>query len=80
MNYNSIKNEVSNVLHEMKGKSNDEIERMFGIEFNDDGTIFDPTYQREFESIAEWAWFSAEQDEIEMSENINSKGRLEDFY
>lgn len=77
--YNSVKSEVTHVLHDVKGRSTEEIEAMFGIQLNDDGTVYDPTYHQYFKSIADWAWFSAEQDEMELSETFHAKGQYEDF-
>jgi len=48
----------------------DEAEKLYGIIFEDNGYIFDPTYNRRFPSLGEWADFSVQQDEMEYEEDI----------
>lgn len=81
MSHQAVKEEVSHILYETQNLSNEEIEQRFGIILQDDGkSVYDPIYHQYFNSIAEWAQFSAEQDEMEMSEHIYSRGQLKDFY
>jgi len=61
--------------------SNDEITQLYGIEINPDGTVFDPTYEKTFESLATWAEFEAQYDEMDYSEQFgHGKQTHDDHY
>ena len=48
--------------------TNEEIEKEYGVTFNDDGTVSDPIFNRKFETTGEWAAFLIEQEEMEYEE------------
>lgn len=50
------------VTRAIKTMSIEEIADQYGIEISDDGTIYDPMDQRQFDSIVEWALYM---DEVE---------------
>lgn len=64
--------EVMHVINDVNNMSQEEAEQIYGIEFYEDGTIFDPTYNQTFISIGDWANFSVEQDEVEYSEGFKT--------
>ena len=41
---------------------------MFGIELLEDGKVYDPLYDMTFETVANWASYSVEQDTVEYEE------------
>ena len=69
-NYTTTAQEVANILHDVKGRTNEEVEQLYGIRFDEDGTIFDPTYNMTFTSLGDWALFSVEQDHTEFDEKF----------
>jgi len=69
----SITHTVSYIINEINNLSDDEIKRLYGIDLLEDGKVFDPTYNREFLSVGEWAVFSAEQDAVEYEEHFYGK-------
>jgi len=73
--------EVTHVVNDVKNLSRDEVERIYGIEIKEDGSVFDPTYNRSFISIGEWADFSFEQDEMDYTEGFgHGKQTYDDYY
>lgn len=73
-------NEVAHVVNDIKSMSREEAERMYGIEIRDDGSVFDPTYNRTFISVGEWADFSVEQDETSYTEDFGYGKYGDDYY
>ncbi len=63
--------DVNHIIHDINHMSREDAERMYGIEFKEDGRVFDPMYNRGFKTLAEWAEFNIEQDEFEYAEDIN---------
>lgn len=72
-------NDVSFILNSVRDMSREEIQAVYGIELNTDGTVFDPTYNQSFGSIGEWADFSVSQDEVEYSSHITHGYGAYDF-
>ena len=56
---------VHRLTHDVETMSNDELTQTYGIQFNEDGSVTDPTYIKTFKSIYEWVEFEAEQDELQ---------------
>ncbi len=77
-NRSSIPHTVSYVINEINHLPDDEIKRLYGIDLFEDGKVFDPTYNREFVSIGDWAVFSTEQDAVEYEERFYGK-EYEDY-
>lgn len=53
----------SKVLNDVRTLPSDELIALYGIEVSNDGSVFDPTENRKFEDIDEWAQFIAELDD-----------------
>lgn len=70
-NYSTIAYEIENIMNEMKGLDAEQAYEKFGITLNEDGSIFDPTYNMKFPSVGEWAKFSVEQDNVEYEEHFH---------
>lgn len=77
--YSNIREEVNNLLYEIRDLTNDEIQQFYGIEIGESGEVFDPTYSQRFRNINEWAIFSAEQDQVEYSEHFEHKADLSEY-
>lgn len=75
----AVAQEVQRTLREIHQLGYEEAQSVFGFELGDDGSVFDPTYSRRFSTLAEWAEFSAECDETELSEHFTRHGK-DDFY
>lgn len=73
--------EVSHVVNDITSMSAAEAKVVYGIEIRDDGSVYDPTYSREFETVGQWADFSFEQDEMEYTEEFgHGKQAHGDYY
>jgi len=68
--YSSVAHEISYIVSQVNQLSVDEVRDLYGIDLLEDGKVFDPTYNREFLSVGEWAEFSAEQDAVEYEERF----------
>lgn len=71
-NHSVIAHEVTYIVSEISRLSEDEVKVLYGIDFLEDGKVFDPTYDKEFETIGEWATFNVEQDEVVHDEHFHS--------
>ena len=77
----NVRTEANHIVNDISKMSQEEATRIYGIEFNPDGTVFDPIYNRTFISVAEWAEFNVEQDEVEYCEHIGGgRHEFDDFY
>jgi len=64
--------DAAHIIADIKQMDAEEVTMVYGIEIAKDGSVTDPTYGLGFDSVAEWANFSIEQDNIEFSETIHS--------
>lgn len=77
----AVTSDVYHILHQIKHMPKEEAEQLHGITMNDDGSVFDPTFNKKFESLSEWAEWNAEQDEMEFSEAFgHGKQDYDDYY
>ena len=65
--------EVAHIIKDVNALSSDEVEQIYGIALSEDGTVFDPTYNRNFVSVSDWAEFSVQQDEVDYSEEFGNE-------
>jgi hypothetical protein len=72
-NHNVIAHEVSFTINEINKLTEDEVRSIYGIELLENGKVFDPTYNKKFESVGEWAEFNIEQDDVEFEEHFSVK-------
>jgi hypothetical protein len=77
-NYHVHANEVAHVVNDIRNLSPEEAEQFYGIKIADNGSVFDPVYNRKFETVTEWAEFNVNQDETEYEEEFNG-GRYSDY-
>ena len=77
-NHSVIAHEVTYIVSEISRLSEEEVKSTYGIELLEKGKVFDPTYDKEFETIGEWATFNVEQDEVETEEQFHGKYYGED--
>jgi len=70
--------EIAYTVNEVKRLDNDEVKSLYGIELLDKGRVYDPTYDKSFDTVAQWAEFNIEQDDVEYEEHFYGLGRLED--
>lgn len=71
--YSTVAHEISYIVSQVNQLSEDEVRDVYGIELLPNGMVFDPTYNREFFSVGDWAEFSAEQDAVEYKEHFYGK-------
>ncbi len=69
------------VQHDVQHLSHEELNRLYGIEVLDDGSVYDPTYSQHFKTLGDWVAFEAEQDEMDYSEEYgHGKQTYDDYY
>lgn len=66
--------QVRGVMHDIQVMSYDEIQDYYGIEIDNDGSIWDPLEGKSFKDIHEWATFAAEQEEDVKYDNFTKIG------
>lgn len=70
--------EITYIVNEVKRLDEDEVKSLYGIELLEAGSVYDPTYNKTFDTVAQWAEFNIEQDDVEYEEHFYGLGRLED--
>lgn len=75
--HSSVAGQVNRLVHDVNKLPAPEAETLYGIVFQDNGAIFDTTYQMEFKSLHEWAEFTVEQD-ADSYEDTNQRNRFDD--
>lgn len=64
MSKQHVSHTPSSVLNDVRTLSTEELVNLYGIEISmDDGTVFDPTENRRFDNLTEWAIYVVEQDD-----------------
>lgn len=63
--------DVTHIINDICNMSQEEAQKMYGIEFIEGGKVYDEMYGRKFGSLDEWAEFNVQQDELEYEEDIN---------
>jgi len=76
--YSAHAQDVSGIINDINSLEPEEAEAIYGIEFRDNGKVFDTVHQREFVTLGEWAEFNVTQDDIEYREEIH--GGHEEYY
>lgn len=73
--------EINRMINDAKTLRAVDLRTLYGIVIDEDGRVFDETYQREFANIAEWANFSVEQDggDFEFEEKFGGYYDEDDF-
>lgn len=61
---------ASTIQHDIQFLSKEEIETTYGIQINDDGTVYDSAYDKTFANIGEWIEFETEFDEMDYSDEF----------
>jgi len=75
--YNKIaSHEIQHLINEVKNMDDEELRVIHGITIEEDGQVFDPTYNKTFDGIAEWATFVVD----ESVNDIDEYSRSEDDY
>ena len=69
--YGSIANEINHTIRAVTNMSEDEVERIYGVQISED-SVFDPTYNMSFNDLSEWATFCVEQDHTDQYEHISN--------
>lgn len=67
--------DVTHIVNDINDMSPEEAENIYGIQFLEQGRIYDTMYNREFGSLGEWAEFNVQQDEMEFEEDIGREHR-----
>jgi hypothetical protein len=55
---------ADNILHDFHHLTTDEFISRYGVEINEDGSVYDSTYNKSFPSLGDWVMFEAEQNEM----------------
>jgi len=72
-NHSVVAQEITFIVNEVNRLPEDEVKSLYGIELLETGKVFDPTYDKTFESVSEWAAFNVEQDDVEYEEHFHGK-------
>ncbi len=64
--------DVTHIVDHINNISHEEAEKIYGIEFREGESIYDPIYHMVFDSVPEWAEYNVTQDELEYEEDINT--------
>lgn len=75
--HGSIASEINHTIHSLQNMSNDEIKKFYGVTISEDGSIYDPTYNMNFDDLSMWATFCVEQDHTEQYEHITHADEYE---
>ena len=78
--YSSVAHDIHNILRDIENMSDDDIKRFYGIEINEDKTVYDPTYDMTFSGLVEWAEFSVEQDNMNFEKNYYGYDFDDDYW
>ncbi len=71
-NHSTVSHEVGYIIKEVaKLATAAEVEQAYGIKLIADGSVFDPVYNQHFPSVAVWAQFTVEQDEVLYEETFH---------
>ena len=62
MSKHHVSHTQSRVMNDVRTLPAEELVDLYGIEISEDGSVFDPTENRKFQSVSEWAQYIAEQD------------------
>lgn len=69
------------IQYDIKHLPTEEVERIYGININTDGTVYDAAYDKTFNSLQEWMNFEADLDDMEYSEEYgHGKQEYDDYY
>lgn len=79
--YHTVSNDVDHILHDYRHLPVDEFKMLYGIEIEEDGTVYDPVLNKEFPSIPDWAKEEAEIEEMETGHEYgHGKETHEDYF
>lgn len=51
-------------LHDINVLTNDQLQHQYGIDIQENGSVWDPIEYKRFDSIIEWARYASEQDAL----------------
>lgn len=70
----------SQVLFDIENMSTEQLIDKYGIEINDDGSVYDPTIMSEFDNIDEWATYLLnDEEELESTPTFIKRTRKHHF-
>lgn len=75
--HRSVAAEAAHILGEIRGKSKEQVQDLYGIEIRKGGKVYDYAYDLEFDDLAAWITFNNEQDEMEYEERF-THGKYDD--
>jgi hypothetical protein len=64
--------DVLHIVNDINRLNPEDAEKLYGFEFREGLSIFDPMYNKSFGSVEEWAEFNVQQDDLEYEEDINT--------
>ncbi len=67
--------EANSIFHDIQHLAREELELLYGIRIDKDGTVFDPVSEHTFGSLTEWANEEAREEEWTESEHGFEQGR-----
>ena len=62
------------IIHDIQTLSKEELENLYGIQINEDGSVFDPVTNKSYDTIQLWAGDQEEEDDWEMYTHRPSRG------
>ncbi len=72
-NHSVMSQEITFIVSEISRLSKEDVKSIYGIDMLEDGKVFDPTYDKTFDTVGEWAAFNVEQDDVEYEEHFHGK-------
>lgn len=63
MSKHHISHSQQRMLNDVQRLGKEQLIELYGIEVSEDGTVFDPTENRKFDDLKEWAMYIGEQDD-----------------
>jgi hypothetical protein len=74
-------NHVSHLINEIKNMKPSEIYETYGITISPDGSVFDSTYNKKFNTVAVWAEYVMVEDEEDFDQEYgHGKQARDDYY
>jgi len=62
MSKHHVSDTHSRVLNDVRRLSHEQLVELYGIDIDNDGSVFDPTENQQFDTLEDWARFISERD------------------
>lgn len=77
--HSSASRAAEELLRQVEGLSSDDLQQIYGISIDEDGSVLDIVENRKYDSVADWAIVSVEQESAyDDFVTISKRGRYDD--